>query len=57
VAGLTLAVGNIGALRQRSLKRLLAYSSIAQMAMWSWPCWSWPRAESARAVLAGRFMF
>ena len=31
VAGLTLAVGNIGALRQRSLKRLLAYSSIAQM--------------------------
>ena len=31
VAGLTMAVGNIGALRQKSLKRLLAYSSIAQM--------------------------
>lgn len=30
-AGLTMAVGNIGALCQRSLKRLLAYSSIAQM--------------------------
>jgi NADH-quinone oxidoreductase subunit N len=31
VAGLTMAVGNIGALRQQSLKRLLAFSSIAQM--------------------------
>ncbi len=30
-SGLTMAVGNIGALRQRSLKRLLAFSSIAQM--------------------------
>lgn len=30
-AGLTLAVGNIGALAQRRLKRLLAYSAIAQM--------------------------
>jgi NADH-quinone oxidoreductase subunit N len=29
--GLTMAVGNIAALCQRSLKRLLAYSSIAQM--------------------------
>jgi len=31
VAGLTMAVGNIGALRQKSVKRILAYSSIAQM--------------------------
>jgi len=30
-AGLTMAVGNIGALCQKSVKRLLAYSSIAQM--------------------------
>lgn len=30
-SGLTMAAGNIGALRQKSLKRLLAFSSIAQM--------------------------
>ena len=30
-SGLTMAVGNIGALSQKSVKRLLAYSSIAQM--------------------------
>jgi len=31
VAGLTMAVGNLGAVAQGSVKRLLAYSSIAQM--------------------------
>jgi len=31
IAGLTMAIGNIGALCQKSLKRLLAFSSIAQM--------------------------
>ncbi|OLN25105.1 NADH-ubiquinone oxidoreductase chain N [Desulfovibrio sp. DV] len=31
VAGLTMAVGNIGAISQKSIKRVLAYSSIAQM--------------------------
>jgi len=31
ISGLSMAVGNIGALRQKSVKRLLAYSSIAQM--------------------------
>lgn len=31
VAGLTMAVGNIGAIRQKSLKRMLAFSSIGQM--------------------------
>jgi NADH-quinone oxidoreductase subunit N len=31
VAGLTMAVGNIGAVGQKSIKRVLAYSSIAQM--------------------------
>ncbi|MYL82982.1 NADH-quinone oxidoreductase subunit N [Desulfovibrio aerotolerans] len=31
VAGLTMAAGNIGALCQKSVKRILAYSSIAQM--------------------------
>jgi NADH-quinone oxidoreductase subunit N len=31
VAGLTMAVGNIGAIAQTRLKRLLAYSAIAQM--------------------------
>lgn len=31
VAGATMAVGNVGALCQKSVKRILAYSSIAQM--------------------------
>ncbi|MHC1788059.1 NADH-quinone oxidoreductase subunit N [Solidesulfovibrio sp.] len=31
VAGLTMAVGNLGAIGQKSVKRVLAYSSIAQM--------------------------
>ena len=48
-AGLTMAVGNIGALGQASLKRLLAYFLHRPDGdTWSWPCWPWMPAGAKR---------
>ncbi len=47
LAIITIIVGNVGALTQRSLKRMLAWSGVARRAT-CWPAWWWARAWACR---------